>query len=198
MAGREDAPREAEIVQVMLAQLRQHPTIRAALPEFPLGKTARIDLLGIYPGELHGYEVKSAYDRLTRIRRQARAYNRHCSHVTLLLDPQHVAQAQALVPGWWGLVLVTRQRRTLVFQQLRPALPNEGFSPAAMLGLLWREELRHLLRHLDHPKGVSRLSHARLVSTVQRYLDPQTIVSVVAFLLAERQLQYPRRQGFCT
>lgn len=181
----------------MLAQLRRHPTIKAALPEFPLGKTARIDLLALFPDELHGYEVKSAYDRLERIKRQARAYNRHCSKMTLVLDPGHLSTALERIPAWWGLMLVSRKQRVIQLQALRPALPNPDFSPTAMLALLWKEELRAVLRQLDHPKGVSRLSHARLVTTLQRYLDAPTVLSVVALLLAERQARHPRRQGFC-
>lgn len=182
---------------MLMAGLAQHPELRALLPEFPLGRTARIDLLAVFAHGLHGYEVKSAHDTLRRIRRQARAYNRFCSHVTLVLDPRHATAADAEVPAWWGLLLVTRRRQALRFQTLRAACPNPSASPAAMLSLLWNAELRAVLRQLSHPKGVSRLSHARLVNTVQRYLDPPTIVSVVALLLAERQAQHPRRQGFC-
>lgn len=181
----------------MLSQLKRHPDIRAALPEFPLGKRARIDLLALFPEELHGFEVKSAHDRLKRIHRQARAYSRYCSRLTLVIHPKHAAEVVKKIPACWGLVLATGSGKDIQFQELRPTQPNELLCHSAVLGLLWKAELCAVLREVNYPKGVSTLSHARLVSTLQRYLDPETIVPVVALLLAKRQFDYPRRQGFC-
>ena len=66
---------------------------------------ARIDLLTV-SGVLHGYEIKSNRDRLTRLASQAATYSRVLDRVTLVVCPRHFEAALQLVPKWWGVLLV--------------------------------------------------------------------------------------------
>ena len=66
---------------------------------------ARIDLLTV-SGVLHGYEIKSNRDRLTRLASQAATYSRVLDRVTLVVCPRHIEAALQLVPKWWGVLLV--------------------------------------------------------------------------------------------
>ena len=71
---------------------------------------ARIDLLTV-SGVLHGYEIKSNRDRLTRLVSQAATYSRVLDRVTLVVCPRHVEAALQLVPTWWGRAPGPRQCR---------------------------------------------------------------------------------------
>ena len=68
------------------------------------GRT-RIDLATV-GGVLHGYEIKSNRDRLSRLASQAETYSRVFDRVTLVVGTKHVKAGLRLVPRWWGVLLV--------------------------------------------------------------------------------------------
>src|SRR5436309_5269309 len=66
----------------------------------------RIDL-AVVNGELHGFELKSDRDTLSRLREQAKAYASVFDRVTLVLGKRHVRRALEMIPDWWGITVVT-------------------------------------------------------------------------------------------
>ena len=106
---REPPIRDAEVRPALRRYLRRE---KSAYPSMLLIEElglcqgqARIDLLTV-SGVLHGYEIKSNRDRLTRLASQAATYSRVLDRVTLVVCPQHIEAALQLVPKWWGVLLV--------------------------------------------------------------------------------------------
>lgn len=105
----------------------------------------RVDLLLLGPEALHGLEVKSERDTLKRLPAQVHAYSEALDLCTLAVAEHHLAEAQALLPVWWGVLVATR-RRGLHLLSIREPRPNPAPSPVACARLLWRQEVLAELR----------------------------------------------------
>ena len=115
--------------------------------------SSRIDLVAVN-GDLHGFEIKSDQDTLTRLPNQARIYNSVLDSVTLVAGGRHVGPATHLVPEWWGIQVAEAQGDDRVFlRELRLARTNPAHEPLAIAKLLWRDEALEFLEELGEAKG---------------------------------------------
>lgn len=106
---------------------------------------ARVDLLLLGPGVLHGLELKSERDSLRRLPAQVLAYSAALDFCTLAVAEQHLAQALPLVPAWWGVIAAVRRRQPHLVPVRQPAANPEP-SPLSCARLLWRDEVLAELR----------------------------------------------------
>ena len=67
--------------------------------------------IAVVNGHLAGFEIKSDFDRLSRLPSQAEGYSSVFDQVTLILTDRHAAEAKNLIPDWWGLVCAHRGTR---------------------------------------------------------------------------------------
>lgn len=146
---------------------------------------ARIDLLTV-SGVLHGYEIKSNRDRLTRLASQAATYSRVLDRVTLVVCPEHVEAALQLVPKWWGLLLVRGSLQAVSLDPIRPAAKNPDQDPRALVELLWRDEALELLAHHNATAGVRSKRRPAVWDRVCEVLDVAEIRSAVRHRLKTR------------
>lgn len=107
--------------------------------------SARIDL-AVVNGLLHGFELKSDSDTLSRLPQQIRAFAPVFDRVTLVLGERHIRQALELIPEWWGVRLARTSCGRMIFRDLKLPLNNPQAEPRALVRLLWREEAVALLR----------------------------------------------------
>ena len=114
---------------------------------------ARIDLATV-SGVLHGYEIKSPRDRLSRLASQAATFSRVLNRVTLVVGGKHIKAALRLVPRWWGVLLVRGGIEEVSLDPFRPAAENPSQDPRALVELLWRDEALELLAHHNAATGV--------------------------------------------
>ena len=113
---------------------------------------SRIDI-AVVNGSLHGIEIKSPRDNLSRLPSQLKVYNLYFNRVTLVFAENFYNKVMSMVPRWWGLVSVTQgQRGGIHLTRIRPSKPNSNVNSASIVKLLWRNEVIDLLR----TKGVSR------------------------------------------
>ena len=126
---RDPALRDAEVRPALRQHLRQEASASSStlvIEELGLCQgQARIDLLTV-SGVLHGYEIKSNRDRLTRLASQAATYGRVLDRVTLVACPQHVDAALQLVPDWWGVLVIRGRVEAVTLDSIRPAARNPG------------------------------------------------------------------------
>ncbi len=154
--------------------------------EFAVGRgSVRIDL-AVLNGRMHGYEIKSAADRLDRLGQQAEGYSAVFDTVTLVTEQRHLAQALAVIPDWWGVVLAEPAAGGFRLRSVRPGGCNPEIDPTRLAELLWKSETLALLRsagakniserhgrpelwaRLAQLLSLSRLRHAVLVTLRQR------------------------------
>lgn len=146
---------------------------------------ARIDLLTV-SGVLHGYEIKSNRDRLTRLASQAATYGRVLDRVTLVACPQHVDAALQLVPVWWGVLVIRGSVEAVTLDSIRPAAENPAQDPRALVELLWRDEALELLAHHNATAGVLSKPRPAVWDRVCEVLDVTEIRSAVRHRLKAR------------
>ena len=181
--------RDAEVRPALRRYLRQEESAYSntlVIEELGLCQgQARIDLLTV-SGVLHGYEIKSNRDRLTRLASQAATYSRVLDRVTLVVCPQHVEAALELVPKWWGVLLVRGSVEAISLDQIRPAATNPDQDPRALVELLWRDEALELLAHHNAAAGVLSKPRPAVWDRVCEVLDVTQIRSEVRHRLKAR------------
>lgn len=131
---------------------------------------ARIDL-AVVNSTLNGYEIKSDRDTLSRLPNQVRIYNSVLDRVTLVVSTRHIENAERMVPEWWGITLVSKERRgPPPFLNIREPRDNPSPDPDSIAKLLWRDEALALLGEISIVDGFrSRrraIIYARLAEVV--------------------------------
>lgn len=140
---------------------------------------ARVDL-AVINGAMKGYEIKSAADTLRRLPAQIECYGKVLDFVDIVLADEHRADAIALVPPWWGVIVASRTKRGRVtLSRERPAERNEGVCSRALVELLWHEDAVALLRTRGEGRGMAkrprREAWDRIVSVFTRDEIAQTV-----------------------
>ena len=146
---------------------------------------ARIDLATIC-GVLHGYEIKSNGDRLSRLASQAETYSRVFDRVTLVVGAKQVRAALRLVPQWWGVLQARGGIEGVSLDPLRSAAENPDQDPRALVELLWRDEALELLACHNAAAGVRSKPRPAVWDRVCEVLDLTQIRSAVRYRLRIR------------
>lgn len=184
-------------------RLALHKTLQAVFRTEP--DTLIIDELGLCQGEarvdvavvnssLHGYEIKSERDSLSRLPRQQRVYCRILDTVTIVACVGHIGRIYELVPDWWGIEQVMQNGEEISFVTHRNASANPSIDPYAVAQLLWRDEVKEILRRLELGRGISnkprrvlwkKLADSLPVDQLSEYVR-KTIKARVAWRSAEQ------------
>jgi hypothetical protein len=135
--------RDIDIRRTLLNNLRaQHASDDGTIVVEELGLcqgTARVDVAAVN-GIIHGFEIKSAHDTLSRLHGQIAVYGKVLTHVTIVAAEQHVGRAFAAVPDWWGISLAEDTSRAVCLTPLRAPSRNPQVDPQSLVQLLWRDE----------------------------------------------------------
>jgi len=117
----------------------------------------RIDV-AVINGCIHGYEIKSAADTLTRLPQQLALYADCLEKLTIVCAEKHIAGVRALVPRWCGIIKVARggARGGIVFETVREPKRNPDIKPYRLAHLLWRSEAVAILSQTNAPSQVLR------------------------------------------
>ncbi len=123
------------------------------LDEFSLTEEdARIDI-AVINGSLHGFEIKSDADTLTRLPRQSESYNRVFDYLWIACGQKYIEKIKDIVPEYWGILLAETNAEETTIIKIREAMNNPNTSSLAVAGLLWKEEALSLLSEFGFDKG---------------------------------------------
>jgi hypothetical protein len=115
---------------------------------------ARIDFL-VINGLLHGFELKSDKDNLSRLENQIQIYSSVLDRVTLVVGYRLADKALRMVPEWWGVKLVNSGKRGgIYFRDARTPKKNPSVDKNAVVKLLWQDEALQVLEELGADAGV--------------------------------------------
>ncbi len=120
---------------------------------------SRIDV-AVISGVLHGYEIKSERDKLSRLPAQLNVYCQSLQKLTFVVAERHLESVLNKAPRWCG-VLIARQgtRGSIDFEMVQRAERNPRVDLFVMAHLLWRDEARAILA--AHGAGKSALRSPR-------------------------------------
>src|ERR1700730_8418694 len=171
--------------------------IRAALHRKALrafyvrGDTLVVDELGLAPskaridvavinGCVHGFEIKSAADSLTRLPQQLVHYEECLEKLTIVCAEKHVAGVRKLAPQWCGILQAEKgPRGGIEFVTLRRPKKNPRVQAHRLAHLLWRPEAVALLSRLNAPPEVLRAPRKALYESLAAVL---TVEEITAFI----------------
>ncbi|TAM46039.1 MAG: hypothetical protein EPN55_06495 [Gammaproteobacteria bacterium] len=128
-------------------------------------ETAVLDELGVCRGEvrvdvavvngkIHGYEIKSDRDSLRRLAGQIDLYGKVLDQATLVAGERHLDTAAAMLPEWWGVLLVKSTNNCPHFETVRRARINPTRDARALVEFLWLEDSIALLERHGLDRGV--------------------------------------------
>lgn len=130
--------------------------------------TVRIDV-AVINGELTGFELKSERDTLNRLSDQAEVYGLVFDRIFLVTAEKHLRKAKAIIPKWWGALVVKETAGGYGIKQARKGRRNPAPDPLIIAKLLWKEEALELLAHHGFEKGL----RSKPVTQIHRQLASQ-------------------------
>lgn len=105
---------------------------------------SRIDV-ALLNGHIHGFEIKSDYDRLDRMEHQLQKFSAVCQKLTFVVGRRYVSSVLRATPHWCGVIVAYRHSTGVRFVTLRRSKLNPADDPEALARLLWRAEANALL-----------------------------------------------------
>lgn len=149
--------------------------------------TCRVDI-AVINGHIRGLEIKADADVLDRLPHQVAAYGRVVNRATLIAAPRHVEKALAMLPDWWGVMVVDQgATQGIRFRVLRPERANRRIDPLMQARLLWRPEAVTILRALGRAERLLRQPREGLYQELVAALPPRVLARHVRETLKIRQ-----------
>lgn len=121
------------------------------LEEKTMGRS-RADVIMIIEYEWIGLEIKSDFDTYSRLKRQARDYNKFCDRNFIVIGKSHEKHVEEHIPKEWGIIRVAEEEGEISVTQLKEALPNSRAKLERQIEWLWRPELNNMLAQNALPK----------------------------------------------
>lgn len=170
-----------------LACYKNDPETRI-VPELGIFQGAsRIDV-AVVNGFLHGYEIKSERDTLTRLPTQAKAYGQVFDTLTIVAGTSHLPDVRCLLPSWWGILEARALRGGGVkLVRRRKERPNPQINPLAVAQLLWKDEALALLEREGDARGLRSKPRRAVWEALAAQLPPDTLRTKVRELLKIRE-----------
>jgi len=161
--------------------------------------TVRVDI-AVVNGTLKGYEIKSAQDTLTRLSSQAAIYNQIFDTVTVVVAERHLRAAEAMIPVWWGIQVVTvhKSSSSLMIEPARGESTNPEVDPSSLVQLLWRDEVLKLLDQTNRLRSLRSKPRRVLWDVLARSVSLPELQGMVRRCLKSRSTwrsDAQRKQG---
>ena len=139
---------------------------------------------------MQAFEIKTSHDTLRRLSRQATAYGRVFDQCTAVVAECHSESTMAIVPEWWGILLIGGGE-TPTLTQIREPGSNPDVDPRTLVRLLWRDEAHAALAEL----GVAlpaRSGRAAMWDELLRVTDTEKLRGIVTHAFQRRHAEGAR------
>jgi len=148
---------------------------------------ARVDI-AVVNGHIHGFELKSDVDTLSRLPGQMLAYNSVFDRVTLVVGKHHLYEAFKLIPEWWGVVVAKATNATTVtLLTIREPDENPTRNSISIASLLWRREAIDILEKRNQADGIRSKPRRLIYERLTKVLDQDTLRAEVRNRLFSRE-----------
>lgn len=141
---------------------------------------ARIDL-AVINSRLHGFEIKSASDTLSRLPTQMKAYAKVFDYVSVVTEGKHYESLCNALPEWVGIYVCTNNK----IRRIRKEALNTERSSFNIAKLLWKDELIDVLKTAQIPYSRKERSW-QLCELIEKHMSPDQISKHVRDKLKKR------------
>jgi hypothetical protein len=147
----------------------------------------RVDI-AVINGCVHGFEIKSAADTLTRLPLQLALYEQCLEKLTIVCAEKHISGVRQLAPRWCGIIKVTKGPRDgIAFITVREPKRNPNIQPYRLAHLLWRSEAVAILSRAKAPPQVLRAPRKTLYKSLAAKFSVEEITAFIKQSMASRQ-----------
>lgn len=146
---------------------------------------SRADIV-VINGLIHGYEIKSKKDNLSRLPEQISCYSKVMDKATLVVDESHYDKAKEILPDWWGIKVVSLVNGGVSIESCREEVRNHTFEPLALAQFLWKDELLAILEDRNALKGFKSKPRPALWKRLTEVLTVKELQDVVRNTLKVR------------
>jgi len=148
--------------------------------------SARVDI-AVINGCLHGYEIKSAADTLSRLPRQIGLYEECLEKLTIVCAPKHVEGVEKIAPSWCGIIEANKGARGgIEFKTRRSSQRNTNIKADRLAHLLWRQEAMELLSSFDLPAAQLRKPRTELYKEISARFTVSEITEYIKKVMVVR------------
>lgn len=147
----------------------------------------RVDI-AIINDRLHGYEIKSDVDSLSRLSMQLSIYEQCLEKLTIVCAERHIRAVKKISPKWCGILKATVDTQGAIkFTLLRQAALNPKVQAEKVAHLLWRSEAAELLERMNAPKELLKKPRGELYRYLAKTFTVQEITNYVREFMACRR-----------
>lgn len=154
--------------------------------ELGIGGATRVDVV-VLNGSFCGYELKSERDDLRRLQGQVAAYSKVLDMASLVVAARHHSHVGGLLPDWWGVMVAHSEAEGVVLEMDRPGGRNPSLDTAALVSLLWRDELLLELERLGLDRGVRSRTRGVMAHRLLTATEPAEIRELVRERIKARE-----------
>ena len=182
----DQAVRKALLAKPLRAHVRDASTL--VIHELGLAHARRrIDLV-VINGIVHGFEIKSAVDSLSRLGDQLETYRQTLQKLTLVVADRHVGNVLARVPSWCGVLRAYRGPRGAIwFELLQKAKRNPELDLFVLAHLLWRDEAQSILVAQGASKAELQAPRAMLYEALIDTISERQLTAYIKTAMTQRQ-----------
>ena len=166
---------------------RQQGSGTGLVDELILTSKVRADVVRVNT-LMHGYELKSRLDTLTRLPTQAVAYAATCDRCTIVTVDRHLKSAIALLPDFWGVLVMRPGRYDEVLVEVRRARQHDQLDRKVLAGMLRVDELLIALRSRVSPTSDLKASRMQLAAILAEVASIDELRALVRKSLIDRVL----------
>lgn len=158
------------------------------------GHVARVDV-AVVNCALHGYEIKSARDTLTRLDQQLRHYVEQFHYVTVVAADKHLEGVLVAAPTCVGVIRASQSGSKVVLRNVRrPRCLSQTAERIARL-FWWNESLMVLQKH-GFASGATRLNGDTIrLRLLEHFTGPQLLQELREVLALRRAEQSRQRSA---
>jgi hypothetical protein len=161
--------------------------------------TLVIDELGLLHGSnridiavvnecIHGYEIKSSKDTLSRLETQLEAYKKSLQKITFITAPNHLGEIEKKIPDWCGIILADKGRNGAIhFSTVRKPQLNPYVDSLTVAHLLWKNEAQELLVELGATNSQIKGNRIDLYKSIVERLNLKQLVIEVKRTFISRE-----------
>lgn len=149
--------------------------------------SSRIDVV-LVNGIIHGFEIKSDCDSLSRLPVQISSYCSIFDRITLIVGYKLAGEALKMIPKWWGVKLAEQlSNGRVVLSEARNPKNNPRKEKLSIVKLLWRNEALELLEEIDSIKGMQSKPKKFIYERIAEIGQLEVICSKVRHQLKNRK-----------
>lgn len=152
--------------------------------------SSRVDLAVVNETSLHGYEIKSRVDSLSRLTNQLSDYTAVFEHLTVVAGVNHLTGLLRDLPEWCGLLLASRLGGEVVLEEFRPSRANLHRDRHALAQLMWREEALAALAKRGLDRGVRSKPRAEIWARLAEELTVEELQQEICHAMRGRNHEW--------